>query len=806
MNMTIHNLKVAVRNLSKYKLQVAMSVLSIAIGIVTLALVHAFVTWFKFPSICSQPYYERTYSIMLRPKDEQKSAATDPTGRDMRATTSFTPDIIRALKHDGGLKTAECIAVPNGMTLNACAMEFQLCDSTKRKFNVDYSPIDPEYISFIGLRSAITGQPIKRLQPGQVIISKLKASAMFGQANPVGAVCFDINETRPMPLTIVDVFESVSWMEQCLTNRKMFYSLGEIEDAWTAQPNGIYWTSIVKVVLRQGCTEQQLMAELNERLEPFNMTIRLNKESDTVGYATIINIQFFAHLAGALILLAAIIGFLRMQIQLFWMRRRELSLRMVNGAKRGQLFPLLFTEVFIVVVLSVAVAMMMGIWTENFIYTRFTGLTYDAEFSIHGFATYGLYIGFGLLLICGLVIWLTLMRICNAGQGLAANMRHSRSHLFRNVMLGLQITICILFVCSTLTISDWGDKMMQQRHLPTDLTPYKESLLLNLEPASTGARALKQEIEHLPSLRKMVLHVIWYTSIRELEENEEARAAFLGRTHMRIYHASDTSLIEFLQCKVNWFGKPVNLDECLILDEGLYRKLREHDIADNDMLTVGSIAPYTLPIAGTFPGLPYEEDVACILIHPDMADLCSEFVLIPEEGQYRTLMHEVDSVIRRMEPSVVKKMAQNFYESHSEVMMIDTMRQTGWLLAAVSIVICAMSIYSTIALDTRSRKKEVAIRKVNGAKSQDIYRLFGRLYFILVGIALVVALPVFLMFHKIFAREFFRGIANAPAQGISPIGLFVAGSLIVIAMIAAIVIWNIRGIMRTNHSEIIAKE
>ena len=37
MNMTFHNLKVAVRNLMKYKLQVTISVLSIAIGIVTLA-------------------------------------------------------------------------------------------------------------------------------------------------------------------------------------------------------------------------------------------------------------------------------------------------------------------------------------------------------------------------------------------------------------------------------------------------------------------------------------------------------------------------------------------------------------------------------------------------------------------------------------------------------------------------------------------------------------------------------------------------------------------------------------------------
>ena len=39
--MIYHNLKVALRNLLKYKLQTFISVLSIAVGIVTLAFTHA---------------------------------------------------------------------------------------------------------------------------------------------------------------------------------------------------------------------------------------------------------------------------------------------------------------------------------------------------------------------------------------------------------------------------------------------------------------------------------------------------------------------------------------------------------------------------------------------------------------------------------------------------------------------------------------------------------------------------------------------------------------------------------------------
>lgn len=804
MNMIIHNLKVAVRNLSKYKLQVAISVLSIAVGIVTLALAHSVTTWFSLPSICSQPHYERTYNLSLQQPEAQAGTATDSTGRDLPTLIDFTPDIIRALKRDGGPRTAERIAVPSMMMFGE-VMEFQLCDSTRRKFDIMFHAIDPEFLTHIGLRSAITGEPIRRLRPGEAVISRLRASFLFGEANPVGAVCFDVGKTHPMPLTIVDVFEDVSLMEHYVGNNIMLFSLGEIEEAWHEQDIiNAYYARYIHVVLKEGCTESRLQAELAERLAPFGLAPKLKPVSQGIGFGFILNMQFFAHLAGSLILLAAVIGFLRMQVQLFWMRRREVSLRMVNGAKRRQLFRLLFAEVFLVVAMAVAVAMVLGIWTEDFIYTRLADLMREAEFGISGFTRYGLHIGGLLLLVCALVIWLALRRICNAGQGLAANMRGSRTHLFRNVMLGMQVTICIVFLCSTLTISHWGDKMMLERHLPDDLTPYKESILLNLAKASTGREALKREIERLPALDRMVEHDSWYVGICDIEDNPEVKEAFQGQTHVPLFHASDTSLVDFLQCKVNWFRKPADTDTYLLLNEELYRKLREQHLAGNDMLSLKHYGQNQLPIAGTIPPLPYAHDMNSILVRPGMAGGCSEFVLIPRQGKYRSLAHEVDSLIRCMEPSVVENMAGNFHESHADITMIETMRNVGWILATVSMLVCAMSIYSAIALDTRSRKKEMAIRKVNGAKSRDIYRLFGRLYLILLSISLLIALPVLTWLHDFFYREFFS--RDTEGDGLAPILLFAAGSLTVIIMIAAIVAWNIHNIMRTNPSEIIAKE
>ena len=61
--MLLHNLKVALRNILKYKVQTLGSILSLAIGMVTLATVHSFLLNFRMASINHEPYYDRVYNL-----------------------------------------------------------------------------------------------------------------------------------------------------------------------------------------------------------------------------------------------------------------------------------------------------------------------------------------------------------------------------------------------------------------------------------------------------------------------------------------------------------------------------------------------------------------------------------------------------------------------------------------------------------------------------------------------------------------------------------------------------------------------
>ena len=54
--MIIHYLKTALRHLLQYKLQIVISVASMAVGMVTLSTIHMITQQYSLPPICNEPY------------------------------------------------------------------------------------------------------------------------------------------------------------------------------------------------------------------------------------------------------------------------------------------------------------------------------------------------------------------------------------------------------------------------------------------------------------------------------------------------------------------------------------------------------------------------------------------------------------------------------------------------------------------------------------------------------------------------------------------------------------------------------
>ena len=791
MNMLLHNLKVALRNILKYKVQTLGSILSLAIGMVTLAVVHSFLQNFRMPSISHEAYYDRVYTIRF--DSIQKRQTDDPI--------NANGDIIRAIKANGGLRCIEQGPYAHGLMSGGSA-EFTLSDKTKRKMQLEPILIERHYPNFAGYRSAITGEKIKVLDTHDAIISKKLSQQIFGDRNPVGTSVNLMKGDDNYQLRIVDVYQDLSLNEINGRPTALYFSPCEFEDMDFDQ----YFARQLYVVLKEGSTPQQLEAEANGRLKPLGLktNIRPLKEQLDEENASSATGCSITYLISSLILLAAIIGFMRMHAQLFWMRRREISLRITNGATRLQLFSMFATEVVMIVLMAYIMAVFMGAWICDYLaMPQFAEIMFELGTISHLYL-YSLVIGLVVIVLCLAVIWIVLSRICRRTQTLDSGMRRSHNNWFRNTMLCVQVIISMFFLGVTFCLLCWAGKMAEYNHIPDDERPYKQSLYMQTYDAENSQR-LRDKLIHLPQVERWIPYSWGYWKIDELAENEEfSKAVWQGDrivTHYRIRNTSDTSLLDFLKIKVNWKPK-ADKKKCILVNEELYKHMRQHRVAPNDMLTIDNDS---YKIAGTFQSIPYVQNMkydmyTFIVIDPKFSYETNDYILVAKPGEYKEMKVAVDRTIQQLEPTVVAQMSTNLRNRIAfEMFMVEILQSIAWALAVVSLAICLISIFSTVMLDTQTRKKEVAIRKVNGALTKDITKLFGRTYLVITLIAMVFAVVAILMFHIVLSQTFDMVEIN-PAF---PISLSV---VIVIGFIAAIIACQVRKIMKVDPSEILVKE
>lgn len=796
--MLLHNLKVALRNILKYKVQTLGSILSLAIGMVTLATVHSFLQNFRMASINHEPYYDRVYNLRF---DSIQKRQSDHSIR-------INGDIVRAVKANGGPRCIEQGPyAPNGMLTGGWA-EFTLNGNTRRKTQLDAVPLDRNYPNFVGIRSAITGEKIKVLGPHDAIINEKQAKQIFGDKNPVGASIRLSKDYGNYQLRLVDVYQDLSLTELDMSSSALFYSPWELEDM---DPEQFYAVNLY-VVLKEGCTPQQLKAEVNSRLKPLGLKVKTEKLKDRLSeeYSTVAIACSITYLIGSLILLAAIIGFLRMQTQLFWMRRREISLRITNGATRLQLFSMFATEVVMIVLVAYLVAVLMGAWICDYLAKpQFAEITSELGTISHLYL-YSLVIGLVVMMLCLAIIWIVLSRICKHSQALESGMRRSHNHWFRNTMLGVQVMISMFFLGVTFCLLCWVGKMADFNHIPDDERAYKQSLFLQTNAAENVQR-LRDKLIHLPQVERWIPYSYGFWKVNELAENEEFSKAvwkddlfvsYSNVTNYKIQMTSDTSYLDFFKIKVNWKPK-ANRKKCILVNEELYKHMRQYHVAPNDILTVDEMDSYQ--IAGTFQSVPYEGSMktdiySFIVIDPKEAYGATHYILVAKPGEYKEMQVAVDRTIQKLEPAVVKPMSSNLrYYMAREMFALEILQNIAWILAIVSLAICLISIFSTVMLDTQTRKKEVAIRKVNGALTRDITKLFGRTYLVITLIAMVFAVVAMLLFHIVLSKMF-------DMVEINPVFPIILSVVIVVGFIAAIIACQVRKIMKVDPSEILAKE
>ena len=805
--MLSHTLKISLRNLLKYKLQNAISILALAVGIVTLAATHFVLKHMGPPAITEEPYYERTYVAELsNGQNNYGITKEDGTQERMFVLTRITTEMNDALFSGGPLPGVEQVrhnAFLGGITMGG-SMTFTMPDGSERMGAYRYYVTQAEDLNFWGIRSALTGEKIPVLGNKEIVISEMHAREIFGNENPVGCSVSMYHNGEWKTFSIRDVYTSERIADG--VSDGMYTYVEGAKD---------YYHINYGLVLQEGINSKDVEAEMTRRLKTLDpqfcarLTPLSKKIDEQTGHMSVT--RTIVYLISSLILAAALIGFLKMQLQLFRMRQREVALRRVHGASRRSIFRLFACETLLTFLLSGIVAFVLATLLIDFANASLTPYLNEFGWHIEGVYESVAVILLAVVLISFFVVWLTVRTMMRQRQSMTMQLHRSRGHALRNTMLGIQIAICILFVGGSLALTQFSELALREMNVPENDDFYKECICVRPYESDLDSPKL---LEHLRTEAQGIERFIPmnhdFLQSKEIQEdsvaNEEQGTVFIQECMV-----GDTAIFDFLNISINWMLPSKERHDCILMSDSLYAMMERYGFNANGWFL--SIEKEPLRIGGTFSTWPYTDNTRITqkykVVHLGnwRDEEVTEIIVQPKKGAYDRVFADLTEALQRINPKPLEPRVTNLRDAlDDEIFFIEIMRDASWILSSICLVICLMGIWSTIALDTRSRQKEVALRKIHGAKRWDIILLFGRLYLWLICIAAIISTPLILLFNTLLKDWARNGFINGMAERLSPT-LPILGALLITSLVILLIVgYHLHQVLRVNPAEMIAKE
>mgnify|MGYP000121276361 FL=1 len=121
------------------------------------------------------------------------------------------------------------------------------------------------------------------------------------------------------------------------------------------------------------------------------------------------------------------------------------------------------------------------------------------------------------------------------------------------------------------------------------------------------------------------------------------------------------------------------------------------------------------------------------------------------------------------------------------------------IVSIVCVIISIFGIFSQVTLSCEQRRKEIAIRKVNGATIGSILQMFIKEYFVLLLVAALIAFPASYGMMRVWIESYVR-------QTSTPFWIYIVlfagiGIIIVIS-----IFWRVWNAAKQNPAEVVKTE
>ncbi len=769
--MILHYIQISLRNLRKYKMQTAISICSMAVSLTLMALVSSVMLKFKpFPFI-HQPFFNRIEQLSFE-KDGSIFASYD--------------DLNLILNNH--LKNAEEIHYLEGANYFMNVTSDPDSDNERSLLSLGIT-MDSDFLKFIGYKSAITGGIIESLSENEVIITDWLSKKLFKEKNPIGRYLnleygsydgFKINKN----FKIKDVLESQTNIYTPIPSRCNVFLLA---DHLSKESHASCY-----FILREGASRDSLSQELKDLIPGRDIQLRhfsdlYSQEENRILTVTNMTILFLF-----LFVLMSFSNFLRQQTQLFRLREREVALRTCVGCTPKSLFVLFSTEIMIVILLTLAIAIALVCIISDYFLTHFSSMLDEIRVDFDGAIAITL-ITSAILMIIGLfVVAFTIRRIRRDQTGLALRMKPQSKHTMRNLGLTFQLSISILFIWFSIIFCLSIKSIKQDNSIPDNVDKFQRCLSLHLDGIFKEERdAINRKIDSLKSIEKVYKNY-YFTSYFDNENRN-------GSTQFIAFFQSANDVVDFYDLDINELPGLINKDRNILINEEFKQMLIDKNLWNGKTVTLPFNDGEEYEVRGIINGQFFMNtytDKCVVITDASISDSSFNRIILPQKGKERETIVEIQKIFKEVCPSRIDLSVENWFERIVPAYnMVMVMVFIIVILSIISVITTMACIYSAVSLDTRRRRKEMALRKLNGATPKVIAMIFARSYIWIITVSILITLPLSIILFDNIPYQGFRELGN-DKMALSLI--YVMTVILIIAVTALTIAWKIRDIMKAD--------
>ena len=763
--MIVHYLKIAWRNLLKYRTQTAVNIVGLAVGFACFALS---LVWIRYELTYdrSMPGSERTYVVY-------RESSMDLSGR----TTS--------------------VACPLGVALRETFPEVEDAAAFYRKgasivqdgqkFELNSIEVDSFFVDLFGLR-VLQGSLGFLYTPDAVALTDDAAMKLFGTTDVLGRELTD--KYKKNPQRIVAVVEGrgrhTNFPFDVLT------AIGQWKDEWRV--GGF----TVCLRLRPGVDADDFANKLYEHnfnhggwmdkfhVEPLSLshsTLFRDEAQISLTY-----VRLFAFI-GLITMLVAFFSYQSLFVTRIRIRSRELMLRKVCGSSGGGL---LFMFVFEIVLLLLASGL-VGMTLVELFTPRFCELSsVDGGVMPEALGYFACVAVFSVLLSACFIGYYShrpLVSMLKAGVPSIVRVVDFRR---LGILIQMVISVLVLFGLSVLFLQlyylsrvDIGFERNGRAALDVHDKELEDKLVDGLRKQPYVKEVVENMYSLLPQNSAGSIYVKEWDGKQPDDEPLSIQCISEGEEFLRFYgirllegnakleNKDDVILNEAAVKRLGW-ANPVGKKMGRYTVTGVVKDFHVSapTIPVRPMLFVGSDGPVHLG--------------GCALIRFDEshADDLKRFCVDVAEEYTSGSSFRLVTVNEAYDKYLVSEKA---------------LLQLVGFVSIICIVISFFDVYSHVTLSCERRRKEIAIRKVNGARVGDILRLFAREYLGLLVVACVVAFPVGYVLMRRWLESY---VEQTPISAWIYIVIFVGMA----ALIALCIGWRVWRAANENPAEVVKSE